>query len=126
MRERESECIEPWKLGREIFFFFFQICRVHQFDREREGRNRKIFFFFEMKKKKKKERIAKEKEEEEERKKMLKKKIVEEERRRRKKKKVERERERERESFRELMCGKVVGPCMGKGNNNKKCEKKLF
>ena len=51
-------------------------------------------------------------------------------RRRRKKEKKkeerERERERERESFREVMCGKVVGPCMGKGNNNKKCEKNYF
>ena len=28
--------------------------------------------------------------------------------------------------FREVVCGKVVGPCIGKENNKKKVEKKLF
>jgi len=50
------------------------------------------------------------------RKKMLKKKNC---RRRKKEKKEER-------VFREVVFDKVVGPCMGKGNNNKKCEKILF
>ena len=46
--ERVCECIEPWKLGREIFFFFF-FYRFEEstnlIEKER-GRKRKNFFFF--------------------------------------------------------------------------------
>ena len=60
--------------------------------------------------------------EEEERKKMLKKKEGQEERR-----KYKEEGEKEREKvFREVMCGKVVGPCMGKGNVKKNVKRYNF
>ena len=61
MREREGECIEPWKFGREIFFKFEENADLIEKER---GRKREFFFFLEMKKKKKKERIVKEEEEE--------------------------------------------------------------
>ena len=116
MRERESvSVLSHGSLVGRFFFFFPRFEESIDLIEKERGRKRKNFFL-EMKKKKKKERIAKEKEEEEERKKMPKKKNH---RRRKKEKKKEESRKktkRERESFREVMCGKVVGPCMGKGN----------
>ena len=78
-------------------------------DREREGEKKKEYFFRNEK-------------EEEKRKKMLKKK-----KRRRKKKKKKKEESKKGEGakekervFREVVCSKVVGPCMDKENNLKK------
>ena len=50
--ERECECIEPWKLGREIFFRFKESTDLI----EKERGEKEKEFFLEMKKKKKKER----------------------------------------------------------------------
>ena len=98
----------------ERFFFRFEES-TYLIEKER-GEKERIFFFLEMKKKKKKERRCR------------KRKIVEEEGGgTRRNKKVERRRKRKRDRvFREVMCGKVVGPCMDKGNVKKNVKKNYF
>ena len=58
-RERVCECIEPWRLGREIFFFRFEES-TNLIEKEKD------FFFRDEKEEeeRKKERKAKEKEKE--------------------------------------------------------------